>query len=201
MRYSHLTARAALVCTIVVCLAAAARADDCPSAAAGKGSFVIERGADSRTEVFYGDGPIVRTVLRYRDRTVLETTLYGGLFELDRLDRGRRFVFKPKTDLAKLFPLKQQKIRAEFDLQQDDGKPATSSVNLTVIGTDTLSIGSCKYDIVKIQREETRANSRLFNNVDYYAPALKLVVAKEYKESDGRMNLIKFDKIYSSAAR
>jgi hypothetical protein len=200
MRNSLVTACAAL-CTIVVCLASAARADDCPSAIGAKGSFVIERGPDSKTEVFYGDGAVVRTVLHYRDRTILETTLYGGLFELDRLDRGRRFVFKPKTDLAKLFPLKQQKIRAEFDLQQDDGKPATSSVNLTVIGTDTLYIGSCKYDIVKIQREETRANARIFSNVDYYAPALKLVVAKEYKENDGGTKLIKFDKIYSSAAR
>ena len=200
MRYSHFTARAA-ICTIVWCLAPAARADDCPSATAAKGSFVVERGPDSRTEVFYGDGAIVRSVLRYRDRTVLETTLYGGLFELDRLDRGRRFVFKPKTDLAKFFPLKQQKIRVEFHMQQDDGKPATSSVDLTVIGTDTLYIGSCKYDILKIQREETRANARLFSNVDYYAPALKLVVAKEYKERDGRTTLIKFDRIYSPAAR
>ena len=57
-------------------------------------------------------------------------------------------------------------------------------------------IGACKYDILKIQRDETGA--RRFNNVDYYAPTLKLVVAKEYSERDGRTTLIKFDKIYSS---
>jgi hypothetical protein len=70
-----------------------------------------------------------------------------------------------------------------------------------VIGTDTLYIGACKYDILKIEREETRAGARFLSNVDYYAPALKLIVAKEYKESNGRTRLIKFDKIYASAAR
>jgi hypothetical protein len=163
---------------------------------------VVERGPDSKTEVFSGDGAIIRSVLRFRGQAVLETTLHEGIFELDRLDRGRRFVLKPKGDLAKFFPLKQkQKIDAEFDLQQDDGKLTTSRAHLNVIGTDTLYIGPCKYDILKIEREETRAGKPFFSNVDYYAPALKFIVAKEYKESDGRTKLIKFDKIYESAAR
>jgi hypothetical protein len=177
-------------------LASPGFAEDCPSAASGKGSFVVERGPDSTTEVFYGDGPTVQSVLRYRGQTLLETTLHEGLFELDRLDRGRRWVSKPKADLAKLFPLRQQKIDVEFDVQQGDGKPVPTQVKLTVIGTDHLMIGSCKYDILKIQRDETGA--RRLNNVDYYAPTLKLVVAKEYSERDGRTTLIKFDKIYSS---
>jgi hypothetical protein len=192
----------AAACAIAVCLASSAVADDCPSITTTKRSFVVERGPDSRTEVFSDQGPIVRSVLRYRGQTVLETTLHEGIFELDRLDRGRRFVLKPKTDLAKFFPLKQkQKIEAEFALQQDDGKLTMSRAHLTVIGTDTLYIGACKYDIVKIEREETRAGARFFSNVDYYAPALKLIVAKEYRERDGRTKLIKFDKIYASAAQ
>jgi hypothetical protein len=199
MRHSPFIARVA-ICTVALLVALPVMADDCPSATAGKGSFVVERGPDSRTEVFYGDGAIVRTVLRYRDRTLLETTLHEGLFELDRLDRGRRDVLKPKADLAKFFPLKpKQKIEVGFDVQQGDGKPATSLVKLTVIGTDTLYVGACKYEILKVQREETGA--RLFSNIDYYAPALKVVVAKEYKERDGRTTLIKFDRIYPSAVR
>lgn len=191
-------AAVAAVCIIALCSGSIA-ADDCPSAGAAKGSFVVERGPDSKTEVFYGDGPIVRSVLQYRGRTLLETTLHEGLFELDRLDRGRRHVLKPRADLGKFFPLKQkQKIEVGFDIQQD-GKSAASLVKLTVIGTDNLYVGPCKYDVLKIQRDETGA--RRFDNVDYYAPALKLVVAKEYKERDGRTTLIKFDKIYSSAKR
>ena len=192
----------AAVCAIALCFASASAADDCPSIATTKGAFVVERGPDSKTEVFSGNGPIVRSVLRYRGQTVLETTHHEGIFELDRLDRGRRFVLKPKADLAKFFPLKQkQRIETEFDLQQDDGKLTTSRTHLNVIATDTLYIGPCKYDILKIEREETRAGARFFSNVDYYAPALKYIVAKEYRERDGRTKLIKFDRIYTSAAR
>jgi hypothetical protein len=194
MRYWPFGARAA-ICAIMFSLALPAAAQDCPSAT-GKGSFVVERGPDSKTEVFAGDGAIVRLILRYRGQTLLETTVHEGLFELERLDRGRRSTLKPKADLAKLFPMKKQRLAVEFDVQQGDGKPAKSLVTLTVIGTDSLHIGACKYDILKIQRKETGA--RRFDNVDYYAPALKLVVAKEYPERDGRTTLIKFDKIYWS---
>ena len=90
---------------------------------------MVERVPDSKTEVFYGDGPTVQSVLRYRGQTLLETTLHEGLFELDRLDRGRRWVSKPKADLAKLFPLRQQKIDVEFDVQQGDGKPVPTGSN------------------------------------------------------------------------
>jgi hypothetical protein len=191
-------ARAA-ACVIALCLTTAARADDCPSATSGKGSFVVERGPDSKTELFYGNGAIVQSVLRYRGQTILETTLHEGLFELERLDRGRRSILKPNADLAKFFPLKQkQKIEVEFEVLQD-GKPGKSLVKLAVIGTDSLTIGSCRYDILKVQHDETGV--RLFQNVDYYAPALKMVVAKEYPERDGRKTLIKFDKIYPSAAK
>jgi len=98
-------------------LALPAAAQDCPSAT-GKGSFVVERGPDSKTEVFAGDGAIVRLILRYRGQTLLETTVHEGLFELERLDRGRRSTLKPKADLAKLFPMKKQRLAVEFDVQQ-----------------------------------------------------------------------------------
>jgi hypothetical protein len=194
MRPLPLPARAA-ACAFMLCLTIPAAAQDCPTAT-GKGSFVLERGSDSKTEVFAGQGSLVRSILRYRGQTILETTSHEGLFELDRLDRGRRYVLKPRTDLARLFPLTRQKIEVEFDIEDSRGKPGRSRVKLAVIGTDTLYIGSCKYDILKIDRDETGA--RLFQNVDYYAPALKLVVAKEYNERDGRKTLIKFDKIYAS---
>jgi hypothetical protein len=186
---------------IALCLAAAALADDCPSITSTKGSFVVERGPDSKTEVFSGSGPVVRSVFRYRGQTMLETTMHEGLFELDRLDRGRRSVATPKSDLAKLFPLKKQKIEAEFDQRQEDGKLTTSRVFLTVVGSEALYIGSCKYDTLKIEREETRAGARFRSNIDYYAPTLKLIIAKEYPERDGRKTLIKFDRIYASPQR
>lgn len=195
MRHWSIVVRAAL-CAIALGVAAPALADDCPT---GKSTFFIERGG-SKTEVTYSSGPIFQTILYYRDQKLAETTLYEGLFELDRVDRGRRWVLKPKANLAKLFPLKVgQKIDVGFDVQQERGPAGSSRVKLNVIGRDTITIGSCKYDILKIDRDETGA--RLFQNIDYYAPALRMIVAKEHKESDGRSTVIRFTKIYAAVAR
>jgi hypothetical protein len=195
MRHWPFGARVA-ICTITLCLATPVAADDCPS---GKSSFFIERDRYSKTEVVYSSGPIFQTILYYREKKLAETTLYEGLFELDRLDRGQRYILKPKANLAKFFPLKVgQKIDVGFDIQQGRATGA-SRVKLNVIGSGSIIIGSCKYDILKIDRDETGA--RLFQNVDYYAPALRMVVAKEHKERDGRSTVIKFERIYAAASR
>lgn len=71
------------------------------------------------------------------------------------------------------------------------------TVVLALAGKDTLFIGPCAYSVWKIERSESRGDSppRLLN-IDYYSPDLKVVIAKEYKEKDGRNTLIKFDRIY-----
>jgi hypothetical protein len=66
----------------------AAIAQDCPTAQTAQNGFVVERSERSKTEVFR-DGATVRTVLRYDGKMILETTLFEGLFQLDRIDRGR----------------------------------------------------------------------------------------------------------------
>src|SRR5689334_15311712 len=86
------------------CLPATA-AEDCPSVKAVGDGFVIENGERSKTEVHYLDDNIVRTDWRFGGKTVLETTEFEGLFQLDRIDRGRRTTLRPATPLIKLFPL------------------------------------------------------------------------------------------------
>ena len=172
-------------------------AQSCPDARAGKSGFVVERGERSRTEVFH-DGSIVRTILRYGGNALLETTQYEGLFDLDRLDRGRHSAFKAKSDLAKLFPLKPgQRATVEFDIDEAAGMAKKRTVAILVRGQDELYLGACKYKVLKIERSQTQTSAPpSFMHVDYYAPDLKLVVAKEYKGAGGRTTLIKFDKIY-----
>ena len=175
-------------------------AQTCPDAESGKTGFVVERGERSRTEVFH-DGAIIRTVLRYGGNAMLETTQYEGLFDLDRLDRGKRSTFKPKSDLAKLFPLKPERHAiATFDIDADGTAAKTRTVELLVTGQAEIYVGACKYKILKIERSQSQAGAPpSFMNVDYYAPDLKLIIAKEYKDSGGRTTLIKFDKIYPIA--
>jgi hypothetical protein len=182
----------------LVLSATVAMADDCPDAKSGKSGFVVERGESSSTDVFHIENSVVRTVMRSGGSALLETTQYEGLIQLDRIDRGRRTTFRPKSDLAAIFPLKVgQHARAEFEYLGADGRTTVATVGLTVKEKDQLFIGPCRYDVFKVERSESRGEgpSRVIN-VDYYAPALKLVIAKEYKEKDGRGTLIKFDRIY-----
>jgi len=173
-------------------------ADDCPSAKSGKDGFVVERSGSSTTEVFHLQDSIVRTVMRAGGSTLLETTQFQGLLQLERIDRGRRMTFRPKGDLASIFPLKAgRQSTAEFELQGAEGPAANATVVLKVLVKDALYVGPCRYEVFKVERSESRsAQPARLINVDYYAPELKLVIAKEYKEKDGRLNLIKFDRIY-----
>jgi hypothetical protein len=145
--------------------------------------------------VFHTDKSIVRTIYRSGDQILLETTQFEGLFQLERLEQGKRVVFRPKIDLARLLPVKPgQKIRAEFEIKGED---KAAIIALSVTERDALYIGACKYNVLKIERSESRRGAPLqFIDTDYYAPELKLIIGREYKEDGGRTNLIKFDRIY-----
>jgi len=173
-----------------------AAAQDCPTAMSAANGYVIEREGSSKTEVLFGDASIVRTIMRFDGKVLLETSQFQGVFELERIDRGRRAVFKPKSDLAALFPLKPgQTAKVEFDVEGSD-RPTTAAVQISVKGTDALYIGACKYNVLKIDRSESRGGGPLqFRDTDYYAPDLKLIIAKEYRRDNQPANMIKFDRI------
>ena len=186
---------AAAVLTVLLPTSAMA-ADDCPSAKSGKTGFVVERSGSSVTEIFHVDETIVRTVMRSGGTMLLETTQFQGLLPLERLDRGRRQTFRPKGELTRIFPLKTgQTSTAEFEFQEGD-RTTAATVTLSVKEKDALFIGPCRYEVFKLERTEARGEIQPRLEIDYYAPDLKLVIAKEYKERNGRINLIKFDRIY-----
>jgi hypothetical protein len=99
--------------------------------------------------------------------------------------------------LKKLFPLKPgRKLSAKF-ISESNGQQGTLSIEMIVKGTDVVYIGSCKYDVLKIERSESRSAEPVrFVDTDYYSPELKLVLAKEYRESNGGTHTIKYDRIY-----
>jgi len=173
-------------------------AQDCPTAVNGKRGFVVERGVRQVSEVFHIDGKIVRTVMRYAGQNLLETTLYEGLFSLERIDRGQRLARTPKIDLASLFPLKPgKKVVALFELTDYTGKKSPDTIVLAVKGTDQIFIGPCKYAVLKIEESESRGEyAPRGTGTNFYSPELKLVLAREYDDGGRRRQLIKFDKIY-----
>ncbi len=189
----------AIATLVEAAFAGRAGAQVCPTAASGKRGFVVERGQGfqgSKTEVFQLDHDITRTVWRSNGRVALETTQFQGLFQLDRVEEGRRTEFLPQTALADFFPLKPgQSLTASFNTKDINGQSRTMKIVLAVKDSGSISVGPCKYDVLKIDRSETwSSEAPRFVNTDYYSPELKLIIAKEYKR-DGRTNLIKFDRI------
>ena len=149
-------------------------------------------------EVVFADDRLVRNILRSTTgETLLETTAFEGLFELDRVDRGRRTVSHPTTKLAELFPLKVGKeITANFDI----GEHRRSSRAKPFCGSKVKTISlsqACKYNVFVMDRSVGRGDPAPdFVSTDFYSPDLKLIVAKQFKEPDGTSLLNKYDKIY-----
>ena len=184
-----------LASTMTLAQAAPAQPSDCPTAKSPRG-FVVERNESTKTDVFGAEDGTVHTILRSGGNTLLETTQFQGLFQLERIENGRRTIFRPKASLASLFPLKPgQKINVQFDVETG-GQSSVRTVDLAVTQADTLLIGPCRYDVLKVERREAAGSAPLrFIDTDYYAPALRLVIAKEYREAGDRTNLVKFDRI------
>lgn len=182
---------------IVALVPASAFAQDCPTAQTGKGEFVVERGELQKSEVYHLDDGIVRTIMRYNGKVLLETTQYEGLFQLDRLDEGKSTTFEPQTDLKKLFPLKPgQKISASFTFKSG-AQQGRLRVEIAAKGAADIYIGPCKYSVLKLERSESRsADPPRFVYTDDYSPVLKLILAKEYRRDNGSGETIKYDRIY-----
>jgi hypothetical protein len=177
--------------------AAFAAPQDCPTAQSAATGFVVERGEKSKTEVFHIGDTDIRTVLRFDGTTLLETTQFQGLFDLERIDRGRRTVFRPTTDLSKAYPPNVGQIfTARFEATENERR-SQLAVALTVGKLDQLDIGPCRYQVFLIDRSTVRDNvATRFTETDYYSPDLKLTLAKEFRETSGRTSFNKFDKIY-----
>jgi hypothetical protein len=191
---------AALAGVIAVHAAAAAcAAQDCPTAQTVARGYIVERGAAVKIEVQHVDDTLVETTWRSGSTVVLQTMAFQGLFELDRLEGGRRTSYRPKTELAKLFPLQPGKeLVAEFEIGPGAGQAQTVKIALAVKDAGTIEIGPCKFDIFIIERSSSQSGAAAeVLYTELYAPLLKLTVAKQFKNPDGTTERTQYDRIYS----
>jgi len=185
----------------VLVLAAASipcAAQDCPTAETVGRGFIAERGTAAKVEVQHLDATLVQTTWRSGNAVILQTLQFQGLFDLDRQEGGRRTTSRPKTDLAKLFPLQAGKeIAAEFETGPT-GQAQVTTVRLIVKDPATIDVGPCKVDVFALDRFIARgAAPPEFVNGELYSPLLKLVVAKDFKNPDGTVTRTQYDKIYA----
>lgn len=174
-----------------------ASAYDCPTAKTAVDGFVAQRGEHTETEVLQIGDTEVQQITRFDGKAVLDVMSFQGLFELERLDRGRRTKLRPIHDLGKIFPpIPGKSYAGLFEIGEGDRK-VVRTILLDVKKAETMAIGGCKFKVLRIEQKvaEGEAKPRL-REAQYYAPDLKLIIAKEFPERDGSMTTIKYDRIY-----
>jgi hypothetical protein len=173
---------------------------DCPNESTARNGFIVERNHETNEVIRAGDR-LIRTIFRSgRGQTLLETTTFEGLFDLERIDRGRRTVLRPVKDLDTLSPLKVgREWIAQFESGEASQVTRMTQIALRVVRADSLFIESCRYSVLVIERRIARGDAApVLVETDYYVPDLKLIIAKEFKNPDGTSFLAKFDRIYSA---
>lgn len=171
-------------------------ADDCPDAkSAEKGFFAERRGV--KTEILQTNKTDVQQITRVGNNAVLDITFYQGLFELDRLDRGRRTVMRPLHDLAKNYPPVTGKSSAAIFEIGEGADKVIRSITLDVKKAETMTVGGCQLQVLRIEQKVAQGEAKAtLREIMYYAPDLKFIVAKAWPERDGSMSMVKYDRIY-----
>lgn len=188
----------AVCCAACVLLSVAGRpvAANCPNAQKPEQAFRVSIGSASASEVYRLDTGETRTVTRFKGGAIAEQTFYQGLIRTEHIDGGRRTIYTPKTNLKTFFPLKVgQTYRVDFDVQTADGKKRVLHAAFKVAGKDQIVIGPCRYDVLKVEHSNSSGEGPLlFINTDWYAPDIRLIVAREYRHGNGSV-INKYDAI------
>jgi hypothetical protein len=176
-------------------LASSAVAQTCPKADV-QSPLVLER-LDTTTEVTQ-KLPLVVTETKFRNGSTVKTTYYQGLVELDRVQRDKTFVFKPKDALDKFFPIRPNAV-LRFDAEHgEEGQPLRrTTIELAVVGARKYSLGDCTTTVWLIERRIPGIGDEMRLDLTYYfSDEFKSIVAREYPEKSGRRDIITYTRVW-----
>jgi hypothetical protein len=185
-----------------LCSCDIAVAADCPSSKKPAQVFDVSVAGNSTTEVYRLENGDTRTVTRFSGGAVAEQTFYRGLVRIEHWDSGQRTFFKPMSDLATLFPLKAGRSRRfDFEVQTGDGQKKTLHAEFKVVGKDRVEIGACRYYVIKIEHRNSFNDGPMpLINTDWYAPEIRLILAREYQRSNGETVIHKYTRLVPRTA-
>jgi hypothetical protein len=179
--------RAALA-LILGLTASPAFADDCPTAETAAAGFVAELPNGQRFSVRSTNGPLVESSLFAGPNKRQQTTYFEGFFPLESITPNQVLQLKPPGKLGEFFPLKtgaSVEMHATPTINGSPGKPWT--ITLYVIDERDHQVGSCRFKVFRINRKIVEEGGKLIVDiVDYYAPTLRFVIARETKGEDGK---------------
>jgi hypothetical protein len=94
-----------------------------------------------------------------------------------------------------LFPPRVgQDHRVDFNVQSPDGKKRILHAEYKVVGKDRIAIGPCRYEVLKIEHSNSFSEGPLtFIDTDWYAPEIRLIVAREFRQGKSGSVINKYD--------
>ncbi|TDW16583.1 hypothetical protein EV128_13435 [Rhizobium azibense] len=179
-------------------LPAVAYGADCPSSDTAAKGFVLEN-ADARSEFRKAEGTIVKILNHFSDWPQQTVFSFAGLFDLARYSKNEQFVMHPLSDMSRIIPLKKGANAnvAFVPLGPDEQADARWSLELTVAGQESFSLGECKYKVFRIKQVTKKGREQVDVLSVLYSPELRATLAKIYDEGTGDEFTVRYDRIQS----
>lgn len=170
-------------------------AAECPTAKTAKNGFILKNDA-AVSEFRSARGSLVSITSTFGPSNKQIIYSFDGIFDLYRVDRQVKSAMHPLSDLSKIVPLKKGDHRVidfvPFDpeLSADQWK-----LELTVTKRETMNLGQCRYDVLRIKQETKRNGETVYTLSVLYSPDLHATLAKIYDEGTSTEEVSGYDEI------
>ncbi|WP_244471203.1 hypothetical protein [Rhizobium ecuadorense] len=183
---------------IATLLPVSVHAADCPSSDTANKGFVLENNG-ARSEFRKAEGQIVKTVNHFSGSPQQTVFSFAGLFDLARFSKNEQYAMHPLSDLSHTLPLKKgARIKVAFlPLGPDEHADTLWSLELTVAGQESFSLGECTYKVLRIKQVIKRGDEQVDILSVLYSPDLQATLAKVYDEGTANEYTSRYDRIQS----
>ena len=145
------------------------------------------------------EGQIVKTVNHFGGSQQQTVFSFAGLFDLARFSKNEQYAIHPLSDLSRIVPLKKgaRTNVAFLALGPDERADTRWSLELTVAGQESFSLGECKYKVFRIKQVTKRGDEQVDILSVLYSPDLQATLAKVYDEGTADEYTVRYDRIQS----
>ncbi|MEZ2133137.1 MULTISPECIES: hypothetical protein [unclassified Sinorhizobium] len=172
-----------------------AHAAECPTEKTAKNGFIL--GNDAAVSEFRpARGSLVSITTTFGGSNKQIVYSFDGIFDLYRVDRQTRSGMHPLSDLSKIVLLKKGDHRVIDFVPFDPERSADQwALELTVMKRETMDLGQCKYDVLRV-KQETKRNGATVGTLSFlYSPDLHATLAKIYDEGKSTEEVSGYDYI------
>lgn len=167
----------------------------CPSAKTAPNGFLLKN-SEATSEFIPAQGPVIAITNTFGDSQKQTVFSFQGLIDLSRSSSDERFNIYPVSDLNEILPLtKDEHHVISFVPLNPEEANEKWTLELTVTKRETLAVGRCKYDVLRVRQEVKRGSEQVDVWSALYSPDLHATLAKVYDEGTADEAIVRYDYI------